>query len=270
MRGIYRLREREQPGALEKLDPATRGLIFHRVQQRLYEDLQQKQRLPVTPERLNEALAQLEIVLAQVAQEYAEKLVPAIPRVWAAEIEDLRTDLRGWLQFAASNDYDWTPTQWEFPIPATDLLDRVKLTGRIDVIEQRGDALRITDYKTGKPPESIPHKVGGGKYLQPLLYALAAGDTNVESGRLLYATQRGNYTLIEIALDNKARQFVARLLENIDSMIAGGFLPPFPAKDACSICDYRVACGPYEERRTQKKDSRDERLDPLVEIRGMA
>ena len=33
---------------------------------------------------------------------------------------------------------------------------------------------------------------------------------------------------------------------------------------------YRVACGPYEERRTQKKDSRDERLDPLVEIRGMA
>jgi hypothetical protein len=29
-------------------------------------------------------------------------------------------------------------------------------------------------------------------------------------------------------------------------------------------------CGPYEERRSGKKDRRDERLELLTEIRGMA
>ena len=36
------------------------------------------------------------------------------------------------------------------------------------------------------------------------------------------------------------------------------------------ICDFRIVCGPYEERRFGKKDGRDERLDSLTEIRGMA
>lgn len=272
LRGIYRLREREQTVALEKLDARTRGSLFHEVQRRLYGELRGANTLPVTLDNLKDALARLENVLGHVASEYAEKLAPAISRVWAAEIDDLRTDLRGWLQFVASNDYDWTPTQFEVEFDA-DLLDRVKLRGRIDSIEQKGNAFRVTDYKTGKPPETIPRWVGGGQHLQPLLYALAAEQklaANVEAGRLLYATQRGNYTLIQIPLDARARQFVARLLEDIDSMIAGGFLPPAPAKDACSICDYRIVCGPYEDRRFQKKDSRDDRLDALYEIRGMA
>ncbi len=44
-----------------------------------------------------------------------------------------------------------------------------------------------------------------------------------------------------------------------------------PQKDACGICDYRTVCGPYEELRVARhKDRRDERLEPLIEIRGMA
>lgn len=272
LRGIYSLREREQPVALEKLDARTRGSLFHDVQKQLYGQLRDANALPVTLDNLKDALARLESVLEHVAGDYAEKLAPAIPRVWAAEIDDVRTDLRGWLQFAASNDNDWTPTQFELEFEA-DLLDRVKLKGRIDSVEQRGNVLRVTDYKTGKPPETIPRWVGGGQHLQPLLYALAAEQklaATVEAGRLLYATQRGNYTLIQIPLDVRARQFTAKLLEDIDAMIAGGFLPPAPAKDACGICDYRLVCGPYEDRRSQKKDARDERLDTLYEIRGMA
>jgi ATP-dependent helicase/nuclease subunit B len=135
-------------------------------------------------------------------------------------------------------------------------------------------ALRITHHKTGKPPESAPHLVGGGRFLQPLLYGLAAekllGQT-VESGRLLYATQQGGYQPFEIRLDHRARLFISKLLANIDGALAEGFLPPVPQKDACGFCDYRIVCGPYEEQRAARyKDRRDERLDPLVEIRGMA
>jgi hypothetical protein len=55
----------------------------------------------------------------------------------------------------------------------------------------------------------------------------------------------------------------------VDEAIGSGFLPPVPEKDACSICDYSAACGPYEVLRTSRvKDRRDERLEGLTEIRG--
>jgi CRISPR/Cas system-associated exonuclease Cas4 (RecB family) len=271
LHGIYRLRAREEAAPLEQLDPMTRGSLFHAVQFALNKDLQAAGMLPVTMERLPEAMARLESALVRVAAEYAEKLVPAIPRVWESEIDGLRTDLRGWLHFTATNEYDWTAV--EFELPFEEELAAVRLRGRIDVVEAREDLLRVTDYKTGKAPETIPRWTSGGKHLQPLLYALAAEQklgATVESGRLVYATQRGGYTTVQIALDERARGFLAKLLGNIDGMIVNGFLPPVPDKDACGICDYRVVCGPYEERRLEKKDRHDERLDPLIEIRGMA
>ena len=133
--------------------------------------------------------------------------------------------------------------------------------------------IRVTDHKTGKKPDQIPRWVGGGKSLQPLLYGIAAEkllDKPVEAGRLLYATQKGGYTPIEMKIDKRARLFLSHLLGRIDGAIADGFLPPFPDKDACGHCDYRISCGPYEELRTRKKDRRDERLEGLIEIRGMA
>ena len=271
LRGIYGLRAREEAAPLEQLDPMTRGSLFHAVQFWLNKDLQANGMLPVTVEKLPEAMARLEAALRQVAAEYAEKLAPAIPRVWESEIDGLRTDLRGWLHFTATNEFDWTPV--EFELPFEEELAGVGLRGRVDVVEARGDLRRVTDYKTGKAPETIPRWTGGGKHLQPLLYALAAEKklgADVEAGRLVYATQRGGYTTVQIGVDERARGMLGKLLSNIDSMIGSGFLPPVPGKDACEICDYRVVCGPYEERRLLKKDRNDERLDPLIEIRGMA
>jgi CRISPR-associated protein Cas4 len=271
LRGIFGLRAREEAVPLEQMDPLTRGLLFHEIQKRLGETLRDIHLLPITKDNLAEALAHLETVLSATAAEYAEKLVPAIPRVWDSEIDGLRTDLRGWLHHHASNEYDWEPIKFEKEFNVE--LEHVWLHGMIDVIEQRGESLRVSDYKTGKAPETIPRWVGGGQHLQPLLYALAAEHelkAHIDSGRLVYATQRGGYTTVQIPLDDRARQFVAKLLADIDYMILSGFLPPVPAKDACEICDYRVVCGPYEERRLLKKDKRDERLDALVEIRGMA
>ena len=99
--------------------------------------------------------------------------------------------------------------------------------------------------------------------MQPVLYGIAAEQllgSPVEAGRLLYATQRGGYTPVEIKLDERARQFLQKLLADIEISIAGGFLPPAPAAEACKICDYRIVCGPYEERRLGKKDRQDVRL----------
>jgi ATP-dependent helicase/nuclease subunit B len=133
--------------------------------------------------------------------------------------------------------------------------------------------LRVTDHKTGKLPETTPHMVGGGRYLQPLLYGIAAEKllgATVECGRLFFATQQGGYQTVEIPVDERRRLFLSKLLSNIDAAIEGGFLPAAPQKDVCKNCDYRDVCGPNEEKRFAAKDRRDERLEALIEIRGMA
>jgi ATP-dependent helicase/DNAse subunit B len=252
--------------------------------------------LPMNAQSLAETLAIADAVLDETAARYEEELAPAIPRVWKTEIEDLRTDLRGWLQHVAANDSDWEPIHFEFAFglarqagpgsaghdPASSLGEAeladcgVRLRGSIDLVERHTATrvLRITDHKTGKSPASIPLYVGGGRFLQPLLYGLAAGqilDATVESGRLFYATQQGGYQHALIPINEKSRAFLTKLLSNIDGAVAAGFLPPHPQKDGCEYCDYRVVCGPYEELRAARhKDRRDDRLDPLIEIRAMA
>src|SRR5262249_16625558 len=147
-----------------------------------------------------------------VAAEYEDKLAPAVERVWKSEVEDLRTDLRGWLQHVAKNDSDWEPRHFELAFglagsdgrdpassPAEAILDEgVRLRGSIDPVERNTStgAYRVTDHKTGKFPETTPGTLGGGKALQPMLYGLAAEKllgSPVESGRLFFSTQRGGY-----------------------------------------------------------------------------
>lgn len=290
LHGILGLKPRDEAEPLEQLDPLTRGGLFHAVQFALLGDLKKSGLLPVGPPNLADALRRLDLAVDRVAGEYEEKLAPAIARVWQTGVEDLRTDLRGWLRFVALNDARWEPLHFEFAFglplstgrdPASTateaiLEEGVHLRGSIDLIERdaASGALRVTDHKTGKRPDAVPLYVGGGKLLQPLLYGLAAQRVlggSVAIGRLFYATQRGGYDVVTIQIHEKSRQILARLLANIDASIANGFLPPAPQKDTCERCDYRPVCGPYEEQRfEQEKNRRDERLEALIEIRGMA
>lgn len=288
LNGIHRLRPREDAAPLEELDPLTRGALFHEVQFAVLSELKTDGSLPLDGERLKSAIEAADRTLERIAAKYAEDLAPAVPRVWRTGIEDLRTDLRGWLQQVAQNDGDWLPMHFEYAFGMEAraghdaqstrdeaVLDHgVRLRGSIDLVEKhvRTGALRVTDHKTGKAPERIPAYTGGGRVLQPMLYALAAErlfGAGVESGRLFYATQRGGYQQIGITVNASARRFMEKLLSNIDDAIASGFLPPVPEKDACGFCDYRAVCGPYEEQRASRtKNLQDERLDGLHEIRG--
>jgi len=284
LQAVFQLRPREEPARLEQMDPLTRGALFHSAQFEMLRALSGADLLPVTPDRLPVTLDLTDQILDRVAARYEDELAPAIPRVWKGEIENLRTDLRGWLQQVAATQSEWVPIHFEYgfglaPDPDRDpastsreavIFDYFRLRGSIDLIERHAvtGALRVTDHKTGRAPKDRPQYVGGGTVLQPMLYAHAANELleqSVSSGRLFFCTQRGDFSAVEIPLNHESRQRLRRVLEIIDQQIEAGFLPAAPQTGACAMCDYTRVCGPHEETRVKRKLA--DRLDSLIQIR---
>jgi CRISPR/Cas system-associated exonuclease Cas4 (RecB family) len=207
-----------------------------------------------------------------VIRGWEDELAPAIPRVWKSEIEEIRTDLRGWLRHMATTGNDWIPLQPELEFNDTKVFHGFRLKGRIDLVERHrsNGLLRITDYKTGKPPDKMPGLLGGGAVLQPVLYAMAAEaelGQPVDRGRLFFSTQRGGYREIEVPVNDTSLSRMRVLLNTIHNAVETGFLPAAPNTDACQLCDFRPVCGPYEERRVAAKPK--DRLEPLKTVRQL-
>lgn len=286
---IHRLEPWDEPEPLLRMDPLTRGSLFHEVQAGFFRLMQARGELPLRADRVADAVLLLETELERVAKAYAEKLAPAIDRVWQDEIAELRRDLGIWVRRLA-RDATWVPSFFEFSFglsaggpegegrdarslhdPIT-VGDRFRLRGSVDLIERHAEreVLRITDHKTGKNRANDLLIVGGGKTLQPVLYSMAieAGlGTKVEAGRLFYCTTAGGFGEHSIPLNDHVRQQGLQVLEIIDRALGDGFLPVAPEKDACRWCDFRPVCGPRQGERVQQKDRA--RLADLEALRSM-
>ncbi len=281
---IHRLEPSEEPEPLQRLDPLTRGALFHEAQAEFFRALQRDGRLPLAAAGLGAALALLDRIVAEVAGRYREALAPAIARVWADEIADIARDLRVWARRLPERP-GWRPEYFEFSFGLSDsgrdprsvaepvrLDEGYLLRGSVDLIEQKegSDLLRVTDHKTGRNRTTWRTIVGGGGALQPVLYSLAvekALGARVESGRLFYCTAAGGFTDHEIPMDASSRRAGLEVLEIVDRAIELGFLPAAPAERACVWCDFRTVCGPDEERRTGTKAA--DRLGDLRALREM-
>lgn len=284
LQAVLYLRPRDQLMQLEQLDPLTRGGIFHEIQFRLFGGLREAELLPVTSARLDDAFRVLDVVVEEAEREYRDQLAPPIERVWRAEFEGLRGDLRGWLRQVADEGGGWTPIHAELGFglarsrdrdpqsvrDAAPVLDVARLRGSIDLVEEdAAGRLRVTDHKTGGARHAGSSLViGGGKVLQPVLYSLAAETVlgrDVVSGRLYYCTQRGGYRDVSVRLDERSRNAAGKVFAAVDGALEEGFLPAAPGKDECRYCDYRPVCGPYEDLRVGRKQK--SRLAPLNELR---
>jgi hypothetical protein len=80
---IHRLQRPRDIEPLQKLDPLTRGSIFHEAQAAFFRQLSQERRLPLTAAAIPQALETLDAALARVAADYEETLAPAIERTCA-------------------------------------------------------------------------------------------------------------------------------------------------------------------------------------------
>jgi hypothetical protein len=279
---IYKLEQPKDIEPLQKLDPLTRGSIFHEAQAAFFRQLKADGRLPLIPDAMPHALKTIDTALAAVAADYKEKLAPAIDRVWHDEIADIGRDLRVWVRRLPLTD-GWEPAYFEFafglpgdtgrdPASVTDpvLVDgRFILRGSVDLIETGGNDLRITDHKTGKNRTTWKTVIGGGSILQPVLYGLAVEQAlgrPVKVGRLFYCTSAGQFTDHPIPLNEQNRRAGLEALEIIDRAIELGFLPAAPGERSCTWCDFLPVCGPDEPRRVANKSP--EKLGDLEALRA--
>jgi ATP-dependent helicase/nuclease subunit B len=265
---IYRLEPPPDIDPLQKLDPLTRGSIFHEAQARFFRALKDAGRLPVTQSGIADAIDTLDRVIVEVAAKFEEDLAPAIDRVWRDEIADIARDLHVWARRLPQSD-GWEPAYFEFAfglkddgrdpasVPDPVLVDgRFKLRGSVDLIEKKRGALRVTDHKTGRNRTTWKTVIGGGAILQPVLYSLAiehALQAPVHSGRLFYCTSAGGFVDHEIPINEGNRRVGLEALEIIDRAIELGFLPAAPGERACAWCDFLPVCGPDEPRRVSNK-----------------
>jgi hypothetical protein len=285
---IYRIEPFEEPEPLQRLDPLTKGALFHRVQAEFFRALQARQLLPLQQKAVPEALAVLDEILERVGQAEREALAPAIERVWRDEIAALRRDLRRWVELMPERDADWVPEKFEFSFGLTDdgrdpssvrdpaVVDgRFLLRGSVDLVERHATlkALRVTDHKTGKYRAHPNLQIGGGVTLQPVLYGLAVEHVMAErvvQGRLYYCTSAGGFREHTVDLFDVARRHGIQALEIIDRAVEIGFLAAAPQTGACRYCDFRPVCGPDEERRfTRHKNATDTLLGDLLALREM-
>ncbi len=283
LQAVHRLSPREEPQPLEELDPLQRGSLIHEVLFELHGVLRDRGLLPVTAGTYERARTHLDQVLAEVVARNKDDLAPAIERVWEDGVAAIGADVREWLR-RATWDPSWTPAFFELSFGLKERAGRdaksqddpvrldcgIALRGSIDLVERDGaGALRATDYKTGKVRAQEGMILGGGQTLQPVLYALVLEKlypgAKVAGGRLYYCTATGEFTGVEVPLDEAARQGAQLVADTVGQAITAGFLPAAPAKRACEYCDYLRVCGPYEELRTARK--RKDELIPLETLR---
>jgi CRISPR/Cas system-associated exonuclease Cas4 (RecB family) len=287
---IHRLEPFETPQPLQRLDPLTKGSLVHRVQAEFFRTLQAEGELPLHPDRRGRVLEVLNATVDRVAAEFEDLLAPAIDRVWRDEIEGIRSDLLEWARRLVETGGEWEPEFFEFAFglgaggdvghdrrdahsiaTPVAIAGRFLLRGSIDLVERKRGTRdrRVTDHKTGRDRTENGMVVGGGRVLQPVLYAMALQEAlrePVVSGRLSFCTSAGGYSVREVELSDATRRSALEVLEIVDRAIETGFLVAAPNEGACRWCDFHVVCGPWEEKRVARKPQG--RLGDLLELRN--
>ena len=286
---IHRLKPMRMPEAIEAIGPLEKGSLVHEIQFRLLSAFRDE-KLTVTRETLPALFVRLDAMVDEVAQKVHDDLAPAIDRVWRDGVDTTKADLREWLRRIA-DDAVWRPWRFElsFGLPLSGERDPasqrdpvaidagVTLRGSIDLVEQSVQgAARATDYKTGRARAQPGNIVGGGRQLQPALYALVLEKmlpaTVIDSSRLYYCTQVGQFQSVPTPLSQKTRDAVSDVMKALSHSFERGFFPAAPEKGECRYCDYQAICGPDEERRVARKaassHSRQE-LELLQQVRNL-
>jgi len=253
---------RQGPETVLQLVPAERGLLVHRVLERLVaEEITRRSRNePDVAEDPTEdptedhgaedptedPAAREARMLAYVEEEVADaqrRGVTGHPALWALErsriVSDLREHLRADAELRAATGERPVAVELHFgPTSGTDVVVEtpkgpVRFRGRLDRVDElAGGWLAVVDYKSGKrhPPQRDGDPLSGGTRLQLPLYALAAkaaygAERKVRAGYWFV----GSPTPPEwLTLDDALEERLAQVVGTLSETIGAGRFPARP------------------------------------------
>jgi ATP-dependent helicase/nuclease subunit B len=264
------------------LEPMERGNLLHRI---FYEYLKQITSDGSLPANHDQSLLQ-SITEEQLAN--YKRLIPAPSQhILLKESGEIRQDVEWFYNeeltkttrpcfFEQELTIDGEPMQ----LKLTDG-SMISIKGFVDRIDQiEPHSYRIIDYKTGSPNKYRENgHFAGGTQLQHALYALAAEQWLMDTGKDKYAqvmesayyfpTARGVGREV-VRLQNK-REVLTRLVRNLlTSMEQGVYIPTEDAK-RCRYCDYATVCVNHAAfMEDKKKDPNNAvRLKELLEVEAI-
>jgi ATP-dependent helicase/nuclease subunit B len=285
LQNVLRLQPAPEPEERRRIDPLERGDLFHRVAERYLRELRDRGELPVKDTAAARAR------LAEMAEEALEGLVagspPRFTLLWQREKRRFHETVQGWLVREAASAARSTPAHFELsfgmgrasdaeephdPEPLeVDLGDGrvLRVCGKIDRIDRRGDGLVLRDYKTGRAPKDDGGVFRGGRQLQIPFYVLAAAKLlpaeNVVDAFLDYVDGGRQVAFRpDLAQGPELRDLLRRLVD----LVARGVFVQEPS--ACDFCDFTVVCGPkalLQRRRAIK--ARDRTLQEYLRLRDV-
>ena len=244
----------EEPTRRLELPAMEIGSLVHRVLQRLLPDISPSRDSP--PLALTQAKERLRQILDGELQT-AQRRFPLPEIIWRLERDALLTRLENYLEYEykAASEFRFLQAEKDFKqrisFTGGGGTTSFRLAGRIDRMDvaPEGDALRLIDYKTGKP-RLKDDSWSQGEGLQSPLYLKAALSENQDYE---IARSRAEYVHILPGGDVKVITFsgetlqtketgLAELMAALTSAIAAGCFPPQPEARKCSECDYQRAC----------------------------
>ncbi len=230
------------------LTAAYRGRLLHAVYRLVLQRARARQCAP--EDAAFETLALL--ALEEVVAEAREDRLPPGEAVFEMELEELRQEMRLFVQMTREHGAPWVELEMNFgrakqPAVNVELMNQsISVTGRVDRIDREADGrLVVIDYKTGSPdgfggPDTV---FQGGRRLQHALYMAVARrvlGADVARSEYHFPTNRGE--IQRLAYEEKqlrrGRIVVTALL---DMVRAGHFFPTDEPED-CRYCAFAPVC----------------------------
>jgi ATP-dependent helicase/nuclease subunit B len=280
---LLRVTARELPETVLQLAPAERGVIIHRVLERLVA-AEMATQMATGASGEAEPSAREARMLAYAEEEFEEarrRGVTGHPALWALErsrmTSDLREHLRGEAEHRAASGARPVAVELDFgPASGTEVsvgtpCGVVRFRGRIDRVDELADgSVAVVDYKSGRPYRALEggDPLSGGQRLQLPVYALAAraafGARRVRAGYWFV----GSPTPPEwLDLDDAARSRLEEVLGTLAEAVETGRFPARPGPSDgrhlrgsnCTYCPYDGMCPPDRVTSWRRK-----RADPAL------
>ncbi len=230
-RSVLGLQELDE--ADEALDKSDYGTALHDILKRFHDAGPPQDReaaLALLQELTETEFAQLPAYTAAAWRARWESVQPAYIDAWLAHVED------GWRYQSGETDFETRH--------AVAGLGEVRLHGRVDRIDRKGEALRVIDYKTRSPRVLKNAAADPAENVQLPFYAWLA---QAEAVFLPIDDE----AVTPISLDGEAdvEAISLRLPQLLEAIAAGAPLPANGVEAVCRYCEARGLCrkGTWDE-----------------------